>query len=105
MVRHGDDHASPQADRRPARKRSSSARANRFDIDAAHFVLGRDGRARSRQHFGERALYEDGLEVITTIDIDACSMEARAHPRRLDLGEFEDTSDGHNGAFFALDPH
>ena len=84
-----------------AREEEIEFRTGHFDIDAAHFVLGRVARE-IEQHFGERALYEDGLEVITTIDIE---LQHEAE-RILDgwIREFEDTSDGHNGAFFALDP-
>ena len=84
-----------------AREEEIEFRTGHFDIDAAHFVLGRVARE-IEQRFGERALYEDGLEVITTIDIE---LQHEAE-RILDgwIREFEDTSDGHNGAFFALDP-
>ena len=84
-----------------ARNKEIEFRTGRFDIDAAHFVLGRVARE-IEQRFGARALYEDGLEVITTLDLE---LQHEAE-RILDgwIREFEESSDGHNGAFFALDP-
>ena len=99
MVRHG---AITQAEADRARQVELEFRANRFEIEAAHFVLGRIA-AEIETRFGPRALYEDGLEVITTLDL-TLQLEAQ---RILDdkISEFEESSDGHNGAFFAMDPH
>ena len=97
MVRHGEITA---AEASGARREEIEFRANRFEIEAAHFVLGRIARE-IELRFGERALYEDGLEVVTTLDL-RLQLEAE---RILEekISEFEETSDGHNGALFALD--
>ena len=97
MVRHGEITA---AEANAARREEIGFRANRFEIQAAHFVLGRIAQE-IELRFGERALYKDGLEVVTTLDL-RLQLEAE---RILEekISEFEETSDGHNGALFALD--
>ncbi len=77
-------------------------KANRFDIEAPHFVLGRIAEE-IEQRFGPRALYEDGLEVVTTLDLTLQHEGERVVEHWV--GTFEEQSDGHNGALFALDPH
>ena len=52
---------SPRAQAEQARRVELVFKANRFEIEAPHFVLGRVARE-IEQRFGERALYEDGLE-------------------------------------------
>ena len=99
MVRH--DAITPQQ-ATDARAEVLELRANRFEIDAPHFVLGRVAEE-IEQRFGERALYEDGLEVTTTLDL---TLQHRANEVLEQwITEFEETSDGHNGALYALDPH
>jgi membrane peptidoglycan carboxypeptidase len=77
-------------------------RTGRFDIQAAHFVLGRVA-DEITQRFGPRALFDDGLEVITSLDL-TLQQEAEQALEHW-ITEFEEQSDGHNGAAFALDPH
>ena len=99
MVRHGM--ITPgEAD--AARREQLVFKANRFDIEAPHFVLGRVAKEIALR-FGERALYEDGLEVITTLDLGLHHEAQRILERRISVDEFEHRS--HNGAFYALDPH
>ena len=97
MVRHGQ---ATLAEAERARREEIQFKTNRFEIEGPHFVLGRIA-AEIELRFGERALYEDGLEVITTLDL-PLQLEAQ---RILEekISEFEETSDGHNGALFALD--
>jgi len=76
-------------------------KANRFDIEAPHFVLGRVAEE-IEERFGARALYQDGLEVVTTLDLTLQHEGERVIEHWV--SEFEVQSDGHNGALFALDP-
>ena len=76
-------------------------KANRFDIEAPHFVLGRVAQE-IEERFGSRALYEEGLEVVTTLDLTLQHEGERTVERWVSA--FEEQSDGHNGALFALDP-
>ena len=99
MVRHGLI-TPTEAD--AARREQLVFKANRFDIEAPHFVLGRVAEEIALR-FGERALYEDGLEVITTLDLGLQHEALRILERRISTDEFEHRS--HNGAFYALDPH
>ncbi|MEZ4503947.1 MAG: transglycosylase domain-containing protein [Dehalococcoidia bacterium] len=74
----------------------------RRELRAPHFVLGRVA-DEIRARFGERALYDDGLIVTTTLD-----MRLQDHASALMdewISKFEDQSNGHNGALYALDPH
>ena len=97
MARHG---AISPAEADAARRQELRFKANRFRIEAPHFVLGRVARE-IEQRFGERALYENGLEVITTLDLGLQREAERILERRV--AEFEETSDNHNGALYALD--
>ncbi|MXZ46047.1 MAG: hypothetical protein F4Z08_03485 [Chloroflexi bacterium] len=99
MVRHG---VISEVEAARARGTELEFKANRFDIEAPHFVLGRIADEIS-QRFGERALYEDGLEVVTTLDLTLQREAERILEEKI--AEFEESSDGHNGAFYALDPH
>ncbi len=99
MVRHGLI-TPTEAD--AARREQLVFKANRFDIEAPHFVLGRVAEEIALR-FGERALYEDGLEVTTTLDLGLQHEALRILERRISTDEFEHRS--HNGAFYALDPH
>ena len=76
-------------------------KTGRFEIEAAHFVLGRVAQE-IEQRFGPRALFDDGLVVITTLDL-ALQKEAEQVLEKW-ITEFEEQSDGHNGALFAIDP-
>ena len=99
MVRHG---LITPGEANAARRDQLVFKANRFDIEAPHFVLGRVAKEIATR-FGERALYEDGLEVITTLDLGLQHEALRILDERISDGEFEHRS--HNGALFALDPH
>ncbi len=110
MVRHG---LITPAEASAARNEQLVFKANRFDIEAPHFVLGRIAEEITLR-FGERALYEDGLEVITTLDLGLQHEAQRILERRIsdyesDVLEEEDALyagvQGHNGAFYVLDPH
>ena len=77
-------------------------KTGRYDIEAAHFVLGRVA-SEIRTRFGERALFDDGLEVTTSLDL-TLQKEAESIVEHW-VSEFEEQSDGHNGAMLALDTH
>lgn len=100
MVRHGSI-SQAEAD-------SASAEAlvfregKRFDILAPHFVLGPVASEISAR-FGVRALYDDGLEVTTTLDMDVQRAAEAALEKHL--AEHESVSGGHNGAVQVIDPH
>ncbi len=98
MVRHG---AVSEADAARARAEELVFKANRFEIEAPHFVLGRVARE-LQLRFGERALYEHGLEVVTTLDLGLQREAQRILEERI--AEFEESSNGRNGALLALDP-
>ena len=76
-------------------------KTGRFDIEAAHFVLGRVAQE-IEARFGPRAIFDDGLEVFTTLDL-TLQKEGEAILEQW-IAEFEERSDGHNGALFAIDP-
>ena len=99
MVRHGQITAA-QAD--TARQQTLVFKANRFEIEAPHFVLGRIA-DEIKQRFGERALFEDGLEVTTTLDLGLQDMAQEILEGKI--AENEENSNGHNGAMVAIDPH
>ena len=99
MVRHG---LITPAEASAARGEQLVFKANRFDIEAPHFVLGRIAEEITLR-FGERALYEDGLEVITTLDLGLQHEAQRILERRI--SDVEEDVEGHNGAFYALDTH
>jgi membrane peptidoglycan carboxypeptidase len=73
----------------------------RFDILAPHFVLGPVA-AEIKARFGERALFDDGLEITTTLDMTAQRSAEAALEKHLALNE--KVSGGHNGAVQVLDP-
>ena len=98
MVRHG--RITPEEAER-AKRVELEFKVSRFEIEAPHFVLGRIARE-IEQRFGERALYEDGLEVVTTLDLGLQHEAERILEEKI--SEFEETSNGHNGALYALDP-
>ena len=76
-------------------------RTGRFEIEAPHFVLGRVA-SEIEQRFGPRALFDDGLEVVTSLDLE---LQQRAEELLEQwITEFEVQSDGHNGALIAIDP-
>lgn len=76
-------------------------RQSRFEIEAPHFVLGRVADEITAR-FGERALYEQGLEVVTTIDLELQHIaEQIIETYVTDYGE---QANLFNGAFVALDP-
>ena len=56
--------------------------SNRFDIQAPHFVLNRV-REEIITRFGERALFEDGLEIFTTLDLELQHMAEEILERQL----------------------
>ena len=98
MVRHG---AISQAQADEALGASLTFNANRFDIEAPHFVLGRIAEE-LRRRFGENALRDQGLEVTTTIDL---SLQHKTEATlNKTIADFGDAAGAHNGAFVGLDP-
>jgi membrane peptidoglycan carboxypeptidase len=85
-----------------ARAERLNFRQRRFDITAPHFVLGwvRD---EITARWGERALFEEGLEIITTLDMNLQRMAEEIVERNV--AQFGEQANLHNGAFIALDPH
>jgi len=76
-------------------------RQARFDIEAPHFVLGRIAQEVT-ERFGERALYDQGLTVITTLDLELQHIgEAIIEQYVTEYGE---QANLYNGAFVAIDP-
>ena len=98
MVRHG---AITEDDAAAALRAPIEFHASRFQIEAAHFVLGPVSREIT-QRFGERALYQGGLEVTTTLDVRLQRIGEQAIEKWL--AEYEKTSNGHNGAMIAMNP-
>lgn len=77
-------------------------RTGRFEIEAPHFVLGRVA-SEIEQRFGARALFDDGLEVVTSLNME---LQTRAEELlELSIIDFEESSNAHNGAVIVLDPH
>ena len=73
----------------------------RFYVDAPHWVLAYIGPELERM-FGHEAVYRNGLKVTTTLDLD---LQAKAEESLENwISEFEESSDGHNGALVAMDP-
>ena len=89
-----------QADRAAAEQ--IAFKTGRFEIEAPHFVLKRI-QPEIEARFGPRALFDDGLEVITSLDLEL--QHGAEEILEQWISEFEEQSDGHNGAVFALDPH
>ncbi|MGE3855456.1 MAG: transglycosylase domain-containing protein [Dehalococcoidia bacterium] len=76
-------------------------KADRFEIEAPHFVLGRIAEE-IRRRFGERALRDQGLEVVTTLDL---KLQHRAEEIINEtLTDYGDAAGAHNGAFLGIDP-
>ncbi len=84
-----------------ARSEPITLRQARFEIDAPHFVLGPVA-TEITERFGADALYRQGLEVTTTLDLDLQKIATDSLEKWI--REFETQSRGHNGAFYALDP-
>ncbi|TAK73239.1 MAG: hypothetical protein EPO16_12960 [Dehalococcoidia bacterium] len=100
MVRHGSI-TQAQADAAGAEV-LTFRKMERFDILAPHFVLGPVA-SEIGARFGPRAIFDDGLEVVTTLDMRVQRIaEAKLEEH---LREHEKTSGGHNGAVQVLDPH
>ena len=76
-------------------------RQARFDIEAPHFVLGRIA-DEVTERFGERALYDQGLVVVTTLDVELQHM-AEAIIEQY-VTEYGEQANLYNGAFVAIDP-
>jgi len=73
----------------------------RFPVQAPHFVFDYIQPELERQ-FGSEQLYQGGLRVTTTIDLD---LQAKAEEAlETWISEFEASADGHNGALVAIDP-
>ncbi len=76
-------------------------RQRRFDIEAPHFVLGRIADEITTR-FGRQALYSDGLEIITTIDLDLQHIAQDILEEYIT--DFGEQASLYNGAFVAIDP-
>jgi membrane peptidoglycan carboxypeptidase len=74
----------------------------RFPIEAPHFVLDYL-QPQLEELLGREALYRGGLSITTTLDLDL-EKQAEAALEKW-ISEFEATSNGHNGALVAIDPH
>ena len=75
--------------------------ADRFEIEAPHFVLGRVAEE-LRKRFGDNALRDQGLEVTTTLDLTLQHSAEKIVGQTLT--DFGDRAGAHNGAYIALDP-
>jgi membrane peptidoglycan carboxypeptidase len=84
-----------------AKREKIAFRPNRFDIEAPHFVLKRVADEVTAR-FGERALFEDGLVITTTLDLDLQHMAEEILERHI--VEFGESTGLYNGALVALDP-
>lgn len=76
-------------------------RQARFDIEAPHFVLGRIA-DEVTERFGERALYDQGLTVVTTIDLELQHIGEEVVEKYVT--EYGEQANLFNGAFVAIDP-
>jgi membrane peptidoglycan carboxypeptidase len=74
----------------------------RFPIEAPHFVLDYL-QPQLEKLVGREALYRGGLSVTTTLDLNL-EKQAEAALEKW-ISEYEATSNGHNGALVAIDPH
>jgi membrane peptidoglycan carboxypeptidase len=75
--------------------------SHRFSIDAPHFVLDYV-EPELEKIFGRPAVYREGLQVTTTLDLD---LQVKAEDILENwISEYEEVSDGHNGALVAIDP-
>lgn len=76
-------------------------KANRFEILAPHFVLGRVATEVTKR-FGEKALFSDGLEITTTLD---ATLQKKAEEiLEKAIQEAGEPAGVHNGAFVAMNP-
>ena len=98
MVRHN---AITQAQADEARETVIKFHSSRFRIIAPHFVLGPVA-SEIAQRFGERALYEAGLEITTTLDANLQKIGEETVEKWV--AEHEKTVNGNNGALIAMDP-
>ena len=74
----------------------------RFPVEAPNFVFNVI-QPELERIFGEEALRNDGLEVFTTLDLD---WQGRAEAiLENHISSFEERTNGHNGAFVAIDPN
>ncbi|MDA1010904.1 MAG: transglycosylase domain-containing protein, partial [Chloroflexi bacterium] len=90
-----------QAQSEPALRAPFRFRQARFEIEAPHFVLGRIS-DEITERFGARALYDQGLVVTTTLDLNLQKMaESILEEHVADFGE---QAGLFNGAFVAIDP-
>ncbi|MQC17847.1 MAG: penicillin-binding protein [Chloroflexi bacterium] len=76
-------------------------RQARFDIEAPHFVLGRIADEVTGR-FGENALYNLGLTVVTTIDLELQHIGEEVVEKYVT--EYGEQANLFNGAFVAIDP-
>ncbi len=74
---------------------------HRFTIDAAHWVLSYIGPELEKM-FGREAVYRQGLKVTTTLDLNLQTVAENAIENWV--SQYENTSNGHNGALVAMDP-
>jgi membrane peptidoglycan carboxypeptidase len=85
-----------------------SIAVKRFPIEAPHFVL-QYIEPQLVQLFGKAALYQDGLVVTTSLDLDlqheaSAALEDRITAPAPGGQSYEDISNSHNGAVVAMDP-
>ncbi len=71
-----------------------------FDIKAPHFVI--YIRELLAERYGARALYRDGLQVTTTLDLDMQELAEKIV--RKHVAVTSETINGHNSALVAIDP-
>ncbi|MGE3960177.1 MAG: penicillin-binding protein [Dehalococcoidia bacterium] len=76
-------------------------RQARFDIEAPHFVLGRIADEVTAR-FGERALYDQGLTIVTTLDLELQHIGEQIIEQYVT--EYGEQANLFNGAFVAIDP-
>jgi membrane peptidoglycan carboxypeptidase len=76
-------------------------RVGRYDISAPHFVLGRIAEE-IEARFGARAIYDQGLVVTTSLDLNLQHMAEEIIDRNIT--DFGEQANLHNGAFVAIDP-
>ena len=100
LMVHAGEITPEEADR--ALRQPLRFREGRFDIEAPHFVLGRIADEITAR-FGERALFDDGLEIVTTLDLGLQHIAEEIVDRNV--REFGEQANLHNGAYIALDPH
>ncbi len=98
MVRRGEI-SQEQADR--AFAEPVVFKANRFEILAPHFVLGRVA-SEITKRFGEKALFSDGLEITTSID---ANLQKKAEEiLEQHITDYGEQTKLFNGAFVAMNP-